>query len=81
MSLLNMTWIWGVFSEIKHQINTGSASPVRQNMRRTPFEFEKEEETHLKKDVRCQRYTALNFGVVICACVSTEEGRVSQMVH
>lgn len=34
----------------------------------------------LSKNNRCQRYTALDFGVVICACVSTE-GRVSQMVH
>lgn len=34
----------------------------------------------LSKNNRCQRYTALDFGVVICVCVSTE-GRVSLMVH
>lgn len=39
----------GCFSETKHQINTGSASPLRQKMRRTPFGFEKEEEAHLQK--------------------------------
>lgn len=39
----------GCFSEIKYQINTGSASPVRQKLRRTPFGFEKEEEAHLQK--------------------------------
>ena len=37
----------GKFSAIKHPINTGSATPIRQKMRRTPLGFEKEEKTHL----------------------------------
>lgn len=39
----------GCFSEIKHQINTGSASPNRQKMRRTLYGFQKEEEAHLQR--------------------------------
>ena len=37
----------GKFSAIKHPIHTGSATPIRQKMRRTPLGFEQEEKTHL----------------------------------
>ena len=46
----------GDFSEIKHQINTGEAKPVRQRMRRTPLGFASEEKAHLDK--------MLNAGVI-----------------
>ena len=39
----------GKFSVIKHKIDTGTARPIRQPMRRTPLGFEKEEEKHLKQ--------------------------------
>ena len=38
----------GCFDEIKLNINTADATPIRQNMRRTPFNFEQEEEEHLE---------------------------------
>ena len=39
----------GEFSAIQHKIDTGTATPVRQRMRRTPLGFEREEEQHLNK--------------------------------
>ena len=41
----------GCFTEIRHQINTRDALPIRQRMRRTLLGFEKEED-HLQS-VRC----------------------------
>ena len=38
----------GCFDKIKLNINTGDAKPIRQNLRRTPFNFEQEEEEHLE---------------------------------
>ena len=37
----------GCFGAIKHKIDTQSAPPIRQRMRRTPLGFEKEEKKHL----------------------------------
>lgn len=39
----------GNFSDIVHTIDTGSAKPIKQRMRRTPVAFASEEEAHLKK--------------------------------
>ena len=39
----------GSFSDITHDIDTGSAKPVKQRMRRTPARFANEEEVHLEK--------------------------------
>ncbi len=39
----------GLFKGIKHKIDTGSASPVRAKMRRTPLGFAEEEEAHLNQ--------------------------------
>jgi hypothetical protein len=40
----------GLFNRnIKHRINTGNAKPIKQRLRRTPLQFEKEEENHLKQ--------------------------------
>lgn len=46
----------GTFTEIEHSINTGSASPIKQRMRRTPLDFVQEEENHL--------HTMLEAGVI-----------------
>lgn len=46
----------GNFREIKHSINTGSSTPIKQRMRRTPLDFAHEEEAHLK--------TMLNAGII-----------------
>jgi predicted aspartyl protease len=46
----------GTFTEIEHSIETGSARPIKQRMRRTPACFADEEEAHLKK--------MLNAGVI-----------------
>lgn len=37
------------FTEVKHQINTGTATPVKQRMRRTPLGFQDVEKQHLEK--------------------------------
>ena len=42
----------GTCSLIKHQINTGSAAPIRQPLRRTPKGFEGEEEKYLKQQLQ-----------------------------
>ena len=39
----------GHFTKIKHHIDTGDATPIKEKMRRTPLGFEKEEEKHLKE--------------------------------
>ena len=39
----------GNFSEIVHEIDTGSSRPIKQRMRRTPAGFASEEEVHLEK--------------------------------
>lgn len=39
----------GTFDAIEHEIDTGSARPIKQRMRRTPMCFANEEEQHLKK--------------------------------
>ena len=39
----------GNFSDIEHDIDTGSAKPIKQRMRRTPAGFASEEEAHLEK--------------------------------
>ena len=39
----------GNFTHISHHIDTGDARPIRQPPRRTPLEFQAEEEGHLKK--------------------------------
>jgi hypothetical protein len=39
----------GCLKGVQHKINTGNASPAKQKMRRTPYGFEKEEESHLQK--------------------------------
>ena len=41
----------GTCSILEHTINTGGAAPVRQPLRRTPREFETEEEQYLKEQV------------------------------
>ena len=41
----------GKCSLIKHEINTGLATPIRQAMRRTPKGFEGEEERYLKEQI------------------------------
>ncbi|XP_038154197.1 uncharacterized protein LOC119791901 [Cyprinodon tularosa] len=46
----------GYFSAVSHQIDTGTARPVRQPARRTPLGFQNEEETHLQ--------SMLNAGVI-----------------
>jgi hypothetical protein len=46
----------GTFTEIEHSIETRSARPIKQRMRRTPACFADEEEAHLKK--------MLNAGVI-----------------
>ena len=43
----------GCFTAIKHTIDTGESSPVRQQMRRTPIGFQEEEEKHLKSMLEC----------------------------
>ena len=37
----------GALDTVTHSIDTGTARPVKQKMRRTPSSFEKEEKTHL----------------------------------
>ena len=39
----------GNFSDIVHEVDTGSAKPIKQRMRRTPAGFAAEEEAHLEK--------------------------------
>ena len=39
----------GCLDQIEHSINTGDAPPVKQRMRRTPYNFEAEERKHLQK--------------------------------
>ena len=39
----------GCFTEMRFQINTSDAAPVKHKLRRTPIGFEKEEEAHLNK--------------------------------
>ena len=39
----------GSFTEIRHKIDTGDSPPVKEQMRRTPKQFQGEEEKHLKK--------------------------------
>ena len=39
----------GCLKALKHKIDTGSAAPVKQRMRRTPIGFEAEEKKHLDK--------------------------------
>ena len=39
----------GCFTEIKHRIDTGDSPPVKERMRRTPKQFQGEEEKNLKK--------------------------------
>ena len=39
----------GNFNEIEHSIDTGTARPIKQRMRRTPACFAAEEESHLQK--------------------------------
>ena len=39
----------GTFTDIEHSIDTGTARPIKQRMRRTPACFADEEEAHLKK--------------------------------
>ena len=46
----------GCYERIKHTIDTKDARPIRQRMRRTPFNFQAEEEKHLNK--------LLNIGVI-----------------
>lgn len=46
----------GNFIEIEHAIDTGTASPIKQRMRRTPLDFVHEEESHLQ--------TMLNAGII-----------------
>lgn len=46
----------GNFIEIEHAIDTGTASPIKQRMRRTPLDFMHEEESHLQ--------TMLNAGII-----------------
>jgi hypothetical protein len=41
----------GTCSMIKHQIETKNAAPIRQQLRRTPKAFEKEEEVYLKEQL------------------------------
>ena len=43
----------GCFTAIKHTIDTGEATPVKQQMRRTPLGFQAEEEKHLKSMLDC----------------------------
>ena len=43
----------GCFTAIKHKINTGNATPVKQKLRRTPIGFQEEEEKHLKSMLEC----------------------------
>ena len=38
----------GEFAGVKHRIETGSATPIKQAARRTPLGFQDEEENHLK---------------------------------
>ena len=46
----------GNFKEIEHSIDTGSATPIKQRMRRTPLDFVHQEEAHLE--------TILNAGII-----------------
>jgi hypothetical protein len=39
----------GEFKEVEHSIDTGSAEPIRQRLRRTPISFAEEEEKLLGK--------------------------------
>lgn len=39
----------GNFTETEHSIDTGTARPIKQRMRRTPMVFAQEEESHLQK--------------------------------
>lgn len=47
----------GSFTDIEHSIDTGSAPPIKQRMRRTPLDFVQEEETICKP---CWRQESLN---------------------
>ena len=38
----------GCFTWIKHHIDTGSAKPIKQHMKHTPFGFQEDEENHLQ---------------------------------
>ena len=42
----------GTFTGVEHSIDTGTAKPVRQRMRRTPVHFADEEEAHLQKMIK-----------------------------
>ena len=39
----------GTFKGVKHKIDTGTAKPIKQRMRRTPLGFESEEQKHLEQ--------------------------------
>lgn len=38
----------GSFTDKEHSIDTGSAPPIKQRVRRTPLDFVQEEENHLQ---------------------------------
>lgn len=54
----------GNFTAVEHSIDTGSAKPIKQRMRRTPMGFAEEEEAHLKKDVESRGYSTIYVRVV-----------------
>ena len=44
----------GDFSAVEHAIDTGTAKPIKQRMRRTPVCFAEEEEAHLQKMLKAK---------------------------
>ena len=39
----------GIFTAVKHHIDTGNSKPIKQRMRRTPLGYANEEQEHLEK--------------------------------
>ena len=67
----------GCFDQIKLTINTGDAKPIRENMRRTPFNFEQEEEEHLKSMLKANVISPSNSEWASCpVLVRKKDGKV-----
>ena len=67
----------GCFDEIKLNINTADATPIRQNMRRTPFNFEQEEEEHLESMLKANVISPSNSEWASCpVLVRKKDGKV-----
>lgn len=70
----------GYLSAVTHKINTGTAKPVRQPVRRTPLSFQSEEGKHLQAMLKAECYHTLHVRVGYSSCFSTQKGWRSTVV-